>query len=455
MKTLLVILLVAAVFAQQELVSDLPQVELKNDALDFLKGFLEGIGEKGDINKLLQCLKDLEHIFSMIKEALHDLKNMKLPDIIKGITLLIEAVKEFMTMMKPCAEGFETMKKLIAAIAHPDIRKIAMHIIMHPGEFIKHITGAIGCFEKKDYHCAGSNVGGLLKLMFLNREASNDAIEFLKGFLEGIGQGGDINKLLECLKDMEQIFAKLKEALEHLKHMNIQEIMQGVTLLIEAVREFMEILKPCSEGFDVIKKLINAITHIDIKKIAMHVLMHFKEIFSDVTTAISCFSSHDYHCAGKAVGGLLKSLLLDREENDGNELLDFLTGFIEGIGDKGDPNKLLQCLKNGEAIFAKIIEALNHLKAMKLEEVIKGLTLLVEAVRELLATLQPCMDGFEQLKRLANALAHPDIKKIAMKVIMHPGDFIKDVVGAIESFMKKDYHKFGFNLGRLLHLLFL
>ncbi len=315
MKFLLVALLVAAVVAEQPFAIDLPQEALKNEALDFLKGFLEGIGEKGDINNLQKCLKDLEGVFKKLKEALEHLKKMKLPDIIQGLTLLFEGVREFMGMLKPCSEGFEKIKKLIAAVAHPDIRKIAMHILMHPTAFLKDVTGAIGCFEKKDFHCAGKDIGDLLKLMFLSRfEASNNAVEFLKGFLEGIGQGGDINKLLQCLKDLEDVFKKLKEALEHLKKMKLPDIIQGLTILFEAVREFMSMLKPCSEGFDVIKKLIAAIAHPDIRKIAMHILMHPTQFLHDITGAIGCFGKGDYHCAGKDIGDLLKLMFLSRVE---------------------------------------------------------------------------------------------------------------------------------------------
>eukprot|EP01022_Parablepharisma_sp_SALTPOND_P031681 TRINITY_DN8128_c0_g1_i1.p2 TRINITY_DN8128_c0_g1~~TRINITY_DN8128_c0_g1_i1.p2 ORF type:complete len:234 (+),score=19.30 TRINITY_DN8128_c0_g1_i1:226-927(+) len=165
MKLLLAFLLVTAVLAEQQ--STLPVEEVNSNAFEFVKGFLEGIGEKGDINKLLHCIKDLEHIFAEIKEALEYLKKMKLPDIIHGLTLLFNAVREFVGMLKPCTEGFEVLKHLISEMIHPNIRKIAMHIIMHPGKFIHDITEAIACFGKHDYHCAGRHVGGLLKIMFL------------------------------------------------------------------------------------------------------------------------------------------------------------------------------------------------------------------------------------------------------------------------------------------------
>lgn len=424
-----------------------------SSATDFIKGLLEGIGEKGDINKLLECIKDMEGIFKKIIEALQHIKNMKLEEIIKGVTMLIEAIRELMTMLKPCSEGFEQLKKLINAIAHPDIKKIAMRILMHPGEVIKDITQAIACFGKKDYHCAGQAVGKLLHVLFLSRTAANPAVDFVKGLLEGIGEKGDINKLLACIKDLEAIFKKILEALQHIKNMKLEEIIKGVTMLIEAVKQLMDMLKPCSEGFEQLKKLINAIAHPDIKKIAMRILMHPGEVIKEITQAVSCFGKKDYHCAGLAVGKLLHILFLSRAV--ANPAMDFLKGFLEGIGEKGDINKLLQCLKDMEGIFKKIIEALQHIKNMKLEEIIKGVTMLIEAIREFMTMLKPCAEGFEQLKKLINAIAHPDIKKIAMRILMHPGEVIKDITQAIGCFGKKDYHCAGQGVGKLLHVLFL
>lgn len=453
MKVLLVILLLTAVLAKCPCKHDDSDAAVGTPAIDFVKGFLEGIGEKGDINKLLQCLKDLESIFEEIKEALEHLKHMNIQEIIKGVTLLIDAVHKFIAMIKPCTDGFEVIKKLIAAMAHPDIKKIAMHIMMHPAEFIHDITEAIGCFTAKDYHCIGKDIGDMLRLMFLTRQVGNEAVDFLKGFLEGLGEQGDINKLLQCLKDLESIFAKFKEALEHLKKMKIDEIIKGLTILFEAVTELMSMLKPCAEGFNVLKRLIEAISHPDIKRIAMKIIMHPAEFIHDITSAISCFGSKDYHCAGKAIGDMLRIMFLSRAV--GNDALDFMKGFLEGIGEQGDINKLLQCLKDLESIFAKLKEALEHLKHMKLEDIIKGLTLLFTAVRELMEMLKPCSEGFDKIKKLIAAIAHPDIKKIAVHILLHPGDFLKHVTEAIAGFGKKDFHMAGKGVGGLLKLMFL
>lgn len=307
MRFVIAFLLVACVMANGMYVE-----EDKSEAMDFLTGFLQGIGENGNVNDLEKCVKNIESAIEEIKAALELLKNFNLKKLLEALPKLIHAVKTILNGLTPCMESFQTLKKLVQAMAHPDIKKIALKIMTHAGEFIGYVTSAIGGFKNKDFKAAGKGVGNILRLMFLSSEEElrSNAVDFMKGFIEGIGEKGDIEKLLKCLKDLESIFNKIKEALNELKHINLQNLIKGLTMLFSAVRELMEMIKPCSEGFETIKKLIQAIAHPDIKKIAMKILMHSGQFIGHVTEAIKCFGTQNYHCAGKAVGSLLKIIFL-------------------------------------------------------------------------------------------------------------------------------------------------
>lgn len=429
----------------------------ENEALEFIKGFLKGIGEEKGVENLVKCIKELEAIFKEILEALEHLKKMTFSEIVKGLTMLFNAVKKFMAMISPCTEGYEKLKKLIYEIAHPDIMKIAMRIMMHPAEFIADITKAISCFGSLDYNCAGQAVGDLLRIMFLTREALQDdpALEFIKGFLKGIGEEKGVENLVKCIKELEKIWDEILEALEHLKKMTFAEIVKGLTMLFNAVKEFMAMLTPCTEGYEKLKKLIYEIAHPDIMKIAMRIMMHPAEFIADITKAISCFQSLDYNCAGQAVGDLLRIMFLTRQAFHEENAIEFIKGFLKGIGEEKDIENLLKCIKSLEAIFAKIVEALEHLKKMTFQEIVKGLTMLFNAVKEFIAILTPCMEGHEKLKKLIYEISHPDIMKIAMRIMMHPAEFIADITKAISCFQSKSYNCAGEATGDLLRIMFL
>lgn len=69
--------------------------------------------------------------------------------------------------------------------------------------------------------------------------------------------------------------------------------------------------------------------------------------------------------------------------------------------------------------------------------------------------LKPCTEGYVQLKKLVDALAHVSIPTIVKKILAHPGEFVKHITEIIEGIVKKDHHLAGKSFGELLFQLFL
>jgi len=427
------------------------------DPIEFIKGFLEGLNEKGDINELLKCVKDLEHIVNKIIEAVGYIQHMDPANLIKGITLLLEAVTELMNSLAPCASGFEQIKKLIDAIAHVDIMKLVFKILANPGPFISDVMDAVDAFNKGDFHRAGKDIGDVLYRMFLaSLQDGIDPVEFIKGLLEGLNEKGDINELLKCVKNIESIVNKIIEAIGYIKQKDPMNLIKGITMLIEAVTELMNVLAPCASGFEQIKKLIDAITHIDIMKLVFKILADPSPYIADVMDAIEAFNSGDFHRAGKDIGDLLYRMFLSSQLVLVNlDPIEFIKGLLEGLNEKGDINELLKCVKDIEHIVLKIMEAIEYIKKMDPLNLIKGITMLLEAVTELMNSLAPCASGFEQIKKLIDAISHLDIMKLVFKILGNPSPFIADVMDAIDAFNAGDSHRAGRDIGDLLYKMFL
>jgi uncharacterized protein YjgD (DUF1641 family) len=284
------------------------------NAVDFFKGLFEGLGAKEDIEKFIKCMKEAEHIFEKIKEALQHLKKMNINDIKKGLSLLFSALKELFEMVKPCAETGSIIHKLINAITNANIAKIALHILMHPVAFVKDIEGAIEGFAKGDLFKAGKSIGDLLRIIFLTTEVDQaNPIDFLKGLFDGLQIKEDVEKFLKCIKDLNPIFQKIKEALEILKHININDIQKGLKQLFEALKQLFEMIKPCAQVGSIIHKLISLISSCNILKIALAIITHPVAFVSDVVKAIESFAKGDLYNAGKAVGDILRIIFLARQ----------------------------------------------------------------------------------------------------------------------------------------------
>ena len=435
---------------------DVNDVQLQdNTFLEFMKGFLEGINEKGDINKLMACIKSGEAIINKIIEALNILKKITLENLIKGITMLIEAITELMNALKPCMEGFDQLKKLFNAITHANIKAIAMRILMHPAEFLGDVTKGIECFAKKDFHCLGKCVGDLMRIMFLSRRASNPIQDFVDGFLKGIREEKGIEDLLKCMKNADQILEKIKTALALIKKFTLESLLQGLSMLFESIFDLEEMLRPCLGEFTQFKKLIIAIADADIEDIITKIMQNPMQFIADISDCIDALTKREYLRAGKDIGDVLYRLFLVEMTTPKIDVFQFVKGFLEGINEKGDINELLKCVKDLEHIITKIIEAINYIKKMDITNLIKGITLLFEAITELLNIFKPCSEGFEQIKKLIQALSHIDIMKIIFKILANPGPYIQDVTDAIDAFQKNDGYRAGKDIGDVLYRLFL
>lgn len=310
MKALLVFLLIAAVSANEFTVSN------NSIAVDFIKGFLEGLGEQKAADEILKCVTNIEGILNEVYEAIQLIMKLTFQDIVNGVTKLIAAITKFNQVIEPCSKGYEVVEKLIAAIYNADFNKVLQKFTANMIALIGHITAAAGCFSSGNYKCAGSNIGTILKLLFLSEtfdEATKKihALDFLKGFIAGLGGNFNEKDFEPCVKDVEAICAAIKEAFDAIITGNFNKILEGVGKLIQAAKQLMNDIKSCAKGVEVIQKLIEAIVNIDILKVATKIIANFGKIVDIISTTVPCFTSGDYYCIGKGFGSLLKTLLFD------------------------------------------------------------------------------------------------------------------------------------------------
>jgi tetratricopeptide (TPR) repeat protein len=298
----------------------------KDNFVNFIKGFLLGLNEKGDITELLKCVKDLEHIIKKIEEAIKLLKDIKkLDKFIQGLVMLFQAVTELINMLKPCAKGFEQIKKLFEALKHIDIMKLAFKILANPNVFIQDIMGMIDGFKNNNLTKAGFCLGDFMFRLFLEERQENTDMEvpkdnfvnFIKGFLLGLNEKGDINELLKCIKDLEHIIKKIEEAIKLLKDIKkIDKFIQGLVMLFQAVTELINMLKPCAKGFEQIKKLFEALKHIDFMKLVFKIMANPTPFIQDIMGMIDGFKNNNLTKAGFCLGDFLYKLFLEERQNE-------------------------------------------------------------------------------------------------------------------------------------------
>lgn len=263
-------------------------------------------------------MKGQEYILDKIIEAINYLINIDLQhldNIIKGIKLLIEAYIDLYKLLEPCAVGVIELQKLMIAIMSTNPIKIAWRLIEHAKEFLHDIQDAVTSLQKGDFRQAGKDIGDIMYRLFLDGfgtslGATDIIFEFVKGFFQGLNEKGDANKILECLQGLEPVMAEIIKALELISKFNLQDIIEGVQLLIKAVTEFVQSLKPCTDGFEQLKKLIEALTDINLIEIITKIMQNPAPFMKSITECIEAFKRADYHGLGKGLGEIMYKFVL-------------------------------------------------------------------------------------------------------------------------------------------------
>lgn len=465
MKAFLFLLaIVGAVFAStltvEEYFNRNANMDLK-EAIQIISGILEKLNVNSDVEHLKECVGLLPNLITEIENVIKDFQKLEwrnLDEVFKMFSKFFNVMKELFDGLSPCVKSPEDIKNLIKKIGQIDTNKLLLRILAHSLEIFSWITDAIKDLQDKDYTDFGREIGKILYIFLLEDSMSvNPFIEFLNGFLEGINEKGDIKKILECVQDGEGVIEKVISALQYLIHIDfkhIEDIIKGVMMLVDAVKEIIKLLEPCAESANELKKIVNAIMNINLFQLAWKIISHAAVFMQDITDAIKAFSTGNFKQGGKDVGELLYLMLLSTV-SESDPIFDFISGFLEGVNEKGDINNLLKCIKDVEPIITKIIQALELIAHLKFQDIFKGVTMLIQAVTDLMHELKPCTEGFEQLKKLYNAIVHADIMKIVTKIITNPGPFINDVVKCISDFKAGKLHDAGFDLGDIMFRLFL
>ncbi len=133
----------------------------------------------------------------------------------------------------------------------------------------------------------------------------------------------------------------------------------------------------------------------------------------------------------------------------------FMKGLLEGVREKGNTRKLLRCIKNGRYVFGRILLAVDNIKKMDVPGVIRGLVIMAGAFREILNSIDRKVDGFDQLKKVAQTVMHIEMRELAIRAFLEGKEIMDDMTECMGAFDKGEYQKAGWAIGDAVYLLFL
>jgi len=427
----------------------------------FVKGFVAGIGENQDPNKLNNCLKGGESIMMRIREAFLMMKTINLQNAAKGLKALFEAHMSIFQQLTPCMADFKIMQNMFTLLKRANIRFVVMKIMKHPAPFLVYIRTAIECFHKKDSFCVGKSTGGFMSLLLFDKyaglyeeldEAKLDFKIFTQGFLEGIGEKENVEKLKDCLKNGDRVMDNYHRSLNISRIISFKHLFQGVSLMVNNTKTFLNNLRPCAKDFQRIFLLMKGIESTDLKKLIEN-LIKVPEIFRrHVFNALSCYKKNDSKCIGKELGAILRSLFIPRIlEFDPS--YDFFKGFFMGIHEVRTIEDFKLCLKRADPFINNMIEGIHLIRRINFISFVKGTMIFLRSFHHFYMLMKPCLMRYTEIRRLIMALTRLNKNKLINRLIAYPLPIALDIAEFIRAYVNKDYGKMGLNLGDIMYRL--
>ena len=165
---LVCLLLVASIECTQVEVGDITL----DDYIKMVKGMLEGMNVKHDMDKIVKCMDHVPDIVHLIMAAIEkikhiDFKHIDIKLLVELIVQIVGAVREIIQSILPCADTSEEFKKLIEKFSNLDFNKIIQNVMGNIFLIIADLGKIQEAVNKAQYEDLGKAMGDILFLVFL------------------------------------------------------------------------------------------------------------------------------------------------------------------------------------------------------------------------------------------------------------------------------------------------
>ena len=142
----------------------------KDDLIDFLKGFLNGLKDDGaqDWGKIAECVNNLGPTWKNLEELFEELKKFSIKDITKIVAWFEKAlplIQEIIKEVKPCLSMVGNIENIISIIEDMNIASLAWKIgkalLFHGGHIWNDITAMMG----ENWYDRGHGFGDIIYIL--------------------------------------------------------------------------------------------------------------------------------------------------------------------------------------------------------------------------------------------------------------------------------------------------
>lgn len=293
MKGLMLFMLIAFVVAST-----------RDDFIKYLKTYLKAINEQTDYKGLEACIRDPTTNIIMTKISVDYIRKMTEEGITIGSKYLKSITTDLVTMLKPCYKDFDKLKQLGELLKNTTEQQVVEKIKLRSEESFHLATSAYAGLCDNEYEKAGTNVGKLVKIVFIPTPLGDSMKNFITGFTEGIKEPKSPTVLLTCAKDNDNLFELLKTALNDIYLGDTKNMTKGCTVILDESKKLILTLQDCLWRYERIKELDSKLRNTTPQKMVSIINREQLLFLKLLVDAIEKFRIKDYKGAGKVFGAM-------------------------------------------------------------------------------------------------------------------------------------------------------
>lgn len=283
--------------------------------LDFLKGFFDGVNQKGILDNTVKCILGSKPLIEEYVKIWELIKNFDISKINQLISLVIETVKKTVTYVYGCEGAINEIKSIITKILSINFINLLYKIFTDINTIIKIITEI---FNTKDHYELGKVIGSLLYKLLLEGELSSlgfnftDFIVLIEGFFEGAIGGKLIEDFTKCLESLDTVYHLVLSAIEKFRHIdikNIRKLIEGLVELFRAMEKVLNATIPCSSTPELFQKMIHKIANTTITVILERFTKNSPTIIVTIVGMSSQILNKEWRALGRSIGSIMKILI--------------------------------------------------------------------------------------------------------------------------------------------------
>ena len=151
---------------------------------------------------------------------------------------------------------------------------------------------------------------------------------------------------------------------------------------------------------------------------------------------------------------LIASFASADDGNVVNEVFKGIIGFFEGMNDKHEFDNIITCVDQVNDVTLRVQEIIEQVKNIdwsKIELVFNFLEDLLDSLKEIFESLEPCGSSISEFKKLFAIIAKFDVNKLVKYVEGNILFLIMNANEAVKKIQQKDYEEFGKYTGKIIY----